>query len=163
MCTRENRLDIMYKYALSNGLCKNKGNFAELMGVAGSNLSKALNGDSRYLTDNFLIRVNSVLNNVFSLDWVLNGTPPMMKEQHSNTVVIHNDASGDSVRTGNINEDNNVVGTQSAGSADITTAQYKRMLAEKELLLAEKDKQIAELRKDKENLMQLLTNITTRQ
>ncbi len=83
MCTRENRLDIMYKYALSNGLCKNKGKFAELVGVAGSNLSKAFNGDVRYLTDNFLIRVNSVLDNVFSLDWVLNGTLPMMKELHN--------------------------------------------------------------------------------
>lgn len=153
----------MYKYALTNELCKNKGKFAELVGVSGSTLSKAFSGEEKYLSDIFMIRVNTALNNVFSLDWVLNGTPPMMKEQHSNTVVIHNDASGDSVRTGNINGDNNVVGTQSAGSADITTAQYKRMLAEKELLLAEKDKQIAELRKDKENLMQLLTNITTRQ
>ncbi len=153
---KEVRLDTMYQYALTHGLCKNKGNFAELIGVANSNLSKAFKGDERYLTDAFLIRVNNALNNVFSFDWVLNGTPPMMKEQHSNTVVIHNDASGDSVRTGNINGDNNVVGTQNTSNADITTAQYKRMLAEK-------DKQIAELRKDKENLMQLLTNITTRQ
>lgn len=157
MCTRENRLEIMYKYALANELCKNKGKFAELVGVNGSTLSKAFGGEEKYLSDIFMIRVNTALGNVFSLDWVLNGTLPMMKEQHNNTVVIHNDASGDSVRTGNINGDNNVVGTQnSAGVADITVAQYKQMLAEK-------DKQIAELRKDKENLMQLLTNITTRQ
>lgn len=164
MCTRENRLEIMYKYALTNELCKNKGKFAELVGVNGSTLSKAFSGEEKYLSDIFMIRVNTALGNVFSLEWVLNGTLPMMKEQHNNTVVIHNDASGDSVRTGNINGDNNVVGTQSnAGNADTTIAQYKRMLADKELLLAEKDKQIAELRKDKENLMQLLTNITTRQ
>lgn len=30
MCARENRLEIMYKYALTNELCKNKGKFAEI-------------------------------------------------------------------------------------------------------------------------------------
>ena len=80
---RANRLDTMYRYAIANELCKNKGNFAELIGITNSTLSKAFSGEEKYLSDAFLIRVNNALNNVFSLDWVLNGTLPMMKEQPS--------------------------------------------------------------------------------
>lgn len=77
---RVDRLDTMYRYALTRELCKNKGNFAELIGVTNSTLSKAFSGEEKYLSDAFLIRVNNALNNVFSLDWVLYGTGEMLKE-----------------------------------------------------------------------------------
>ena len=161
---RADRLDTMYRYAIANELCKNKGNFAELIGVTNSTLSKAFSGEEKYLSDAFLIRVNNALNNVFSVDWLLYGTLPMLKEKQGNTIVIRNDASGDSVRTGNITGNHNIVSTRSeTDPAVVTTIQdYKRLLAEKELLLSEREKQIAELQKDKESLMQLLTNLTAK-
>ncbi len=87
---RADRLDTMYQYALTQGLCKNKGNFAGLIGITSSTLSKAFSGEEKYLSDAFLIRVNNALNNVFSFDWVLNGTLPMLR---AGSVAERTDAS----------------------------------------------------------------------
>lgn len=93
-----------------------------------------------------------------SAEWLLRGTGDMLNKQ-ADTIIIHNDASGDSVRTGNINGDHNIVGSHNGAAPNTGTNtmqdDYKR-------LLVEKDKQIADLRKDKENLMQLLTNLTAK-
>lgn len=89
-----------------------------------------------------------------SAEWLLRGVGDMIKTQEINTIVIKNDASGNSVRTGNITGDNNVVGTHN----DIPTMNGAQ---DYKCLLAEKDKQILALQKDKDNLMRLLTNLTS--
>lgn len=92
-----------------------------------------------------------------SAEWIFRGTGDMLKRQQADTIIIRNDASGDSVRTGNITGDHNVVSTHNGVAPAATTMQddYKR-------LLAEKDKQITDLQKDKDNLMLLLTNLTAK-
>lgn len=77
---REERLEVMYKYAISKGICTNKGGFATKVGVNSSTLSKAFSGEEKYLSDIFLIRVNNALDNVFSLDWLLNGVGDMYRQ-----------------------------------------------------------------------------------
>lgn len=72
-----NRLNKMYEYAIENSLCKNKKEFASLIGVYPSNLSKAFGGESGFMTDKFLLRVNEALGNVFLMEWVLYGTGEM--------------------------------------------------------------------------------------
>ena len=47
----------IYNQARMRGLCKNQGEFAELLAMNQSTISKALQGDERYLTDNFIRRV----------------------------------------------------------------------------------------------------------
>jgi hypothetical protein len=71
------RLRKMYEYAVEHSLCKNKKEFAALIGVHASNLSKAFGSESGFLTDKFLLRVNQSIGNVFAISWVLYGEGDM--------------------------------------------------------------------------------------
>lgn len=81
---KEDRLVEMYNYARSHNLCKNKGTFAELVGFAPTNLSRAFNGMPRFLTDNLLLRANEALSNVFSTQWLLTGEGEMYANNSNN-------------------------------------------------------------------------------
>ena len=78
--TNLDRLTKMYEYALENSLCKNKKEFAALIGIHASNLSKAFGCESGFLTDKFLLRVNQSIGNVFSISWVLYGEGDMFAQ-----------------------------------------------------------------------------------
>ena len=45
--------------ARMRGICKTQGEFARLLGMNNGTISKALQGDDRYLTDNFIKRVQT--------------------------------------------------------------------------------------------------------
>ena len=47
----------IYDAARTAGMCHNQGEFAELLGIHPSTISAALKGNEKYLTDNFLRRV----------------------------------------------------------------------------------------------------------
>lgn len=74
------RLRKMYEYAVERSLCKNKKEFAALIGVHASNLSKAFGCESGFLTDKFLLRVNQSIGNAFSVSWVLYGEGDMFAQ-----------------------------------------------------------------------------------
>lgn len=74
------RLRKMYEYAIEHSLCKNKKEFAALIGVHASNLSKAFGSESGFLTDKFLLRVNQSIGNVFTISWVLYGEGDMFAQ-----------------------------------------------------------------------------------
>lgn len=74
------RLRKMYEYAIEHSLCKNKKEFAALVGVHASNLSKAFGSESGFLTDKFLLRVNQSIGNVFAISWVLYGEGDMFAQ-----------------------------------------------------------------------------------
>jgi hypothetical protein len=74
------RLRKMYEYAVEHSLCKNKKEFAALIGVHASNLSKAFGSESGFLTDKFLLRVNQSIGNVFAISWVLYGEGDMFAQ-----------------------------------------------------------------------------------
>ena len=78
------RLQEMFEYAKKKGICKTKQEFSKHIGIANSNLSHAFNGDTRYLNDNLLKRVNESLDNAFSLEWLMYGTGEMYA--HNNNV-----------------------------------------------------------------------------
>lgn len=75
------RLRKMYEYAVEQSLCKNKKEFAALIGVHASNLSKAFSCESGFLTDKFLLRVNQAIGSAFATEWVLYGTGEMYAVQ----------------------------------------------------------------------------------
>ncbi len=81
------KLQQMFEYAKQKGICKTKQEFAKHIGIANSNLSSAFNGDTRYLNDNLLKRINESLENVFSLEWLMYGTGEMYA--HNNNVQAH--------------------------------------------------------------------------
>lgn len=77
------RLQEMFEYAKKKGICKTKQEFSKHIGIANSNLSHAFNGDTRYLNDNLLKRVNESLDNAFSLEWLMYGTGDMHAQNNN--------------------------------------------------------------------------------
>lgn len=164
---KSQRLSQMYEYARTNGMCRNKRSFAELLGIDNGNLSKAFGNDAKYMTDSLLIRVNNALGNVFSFDWLLTGNGEMLNGS--------NDSTGDSIHhnSGNVATRGAHI-TTSTDEKDRIIAQLQSQIAtlqaqidaqheHAELLqsqIATLQAQIAELKADKQNLMQLLTNLT---
>lgn len=80
MIQKVERLQKMYDYARSNNLCKNKATFANLVGFAASNISRAFSGVPRYLTDSLLTRINQAIGCPFSTSWVLYGEGDMFAQ-----------------------------------------------------------------------------------
>ena len=89
---RATRLSKMFDYAKSMGMCRTKQEFSKLLGLPNSNLSHAFNGDTRYLTDNMLLRVNEGLGNIFSLRWLLYGEGEMLVSNNINIEHTHTHA-----------------------------------------------------------------------
>ena len=54
---KKDYINRIYNQARMRGICKNQGDFAELLAMNPSTISKALQGDEKYLTDNFIRRV----------------------------------------------------------------------------------------------------------
>lgn len=76
---RLDRLNKMYEYACAKKLCKNKKTFAALLNMNEGNLSSAFSGkDTRYLTNNLLLRANAALGDVFNPSWLLYGEGNML-------------------------------------------------------------------------------------
>lgn len=144
---KSQRLNQMYEYARTNGMCKNKRSFAEVLGIDSGNLSKAFGNDTKYMTDSLLIRVNNALGNVFSFDWLLTGRGDMLMPIPQTTNV--NVDMGD-----NIHHNSGNVATHGAHITNITTTPTTPAMTipatpasdnDKDLLIAQLQAQIATL------------------
>lgn len=65
------RLNEAYEYLRDNGKVHTKKDLAEAMGANRVNISKAFNGDEKYLTKSFLIRLNNTFGDIFDIGWLL--------------------------------------------------------------------------------------------
>lgn len=78
---RTKRLKSAVLYLISKEIISEKSpqkDIAQKMGATNStNTNYALNGNKRYLTDNFLRRFNTSFNNIFSIEWLLTGKGEM--------------------------------------------------------------------------------------
>lgn len=70
---REERLVAAYDYLKSKGMAHKQQDIAEAMNTNKSNISHALNGDQRFLTDSFLRRFNAAYGNIFNDKWLVEG------------------------------------------------------------------------------------------
>ena len=67
-----------YEYLRSVGKAHKQQDIADTMGVSKENISRAFNGNERYLTESFLNRFNEAYGNIFNSDWLLTGHGPML-------------------------------------------------------------------------------------
>lgn len=77
----ENKVDRMitaYEYLRSIGRAHKQQDIAEKMATDKSNVSRAMKGDKKYLTDRFLHRFNRAFDNIFNEDWLLTGEGEML-------------------------------------------------------------------------------------
>ena len=81
METKKDYINRIYNEARSRGLCHRQVEFAELLGMNQSTISKALQGDEKYLTDNLVKRIKT---------WekqVLGTTSPVMQQEKPDIVI----------------------------------------------------------------------------
>lgn len=76
--TRQERFNKVLDYCVRNNFAKSQRKFAEAIGYDAGPISKAKNGDERYLTDKLFVAIERTFHPVFSLDWLLYGRGPMI-------------------------------------------------------------------------------------
>lgn len=72
-----------YKHLRSIGKVHTKTDVANIMHASRSNVTAALNGDSKFLTDNFLERFNVAFGNTFNIKWLMTGEGDMLSSTSS--------------------------------------------------------------------------------
>lgn len=114
------RLNKGFEYLRSIGMVHTQADVAKAMGASRPNVSSALKGDGKVLTDKFLKRFANAFD-VLSQDWLLTGEGPMLTSDLSGSV--HQQSSGD--YSPNVNGSGNVVG--GGAVEDMATALRKAL------------------------------------
>ena len=95
----EKRLRAVYDYFRYKGKVKTQKEFAALIEMGANNLSSALNGDMRYLTEGTFRKVVAASGNTISLQWLLTGEGDMVVGEQSidknnkNIIPLYDDAA----------------------------------------------------------------------
>lgn len=117
------RLHKGFEYLRNIGMVHTQADVAKAMGASRPNVSSALKGDEKVLTDKFLKRFANAFD-VLSQDWLLTGEGPMLTSDLSGSV--HQQSSGDNPP--NVNGSGNVVGGVGGGAVeDMATALRKAL------------------------------------
>jgi hypothetical protein len=84
-------------------------NIAEKLDSEKSVVSRALNGDEKYLTDNFIVKLNAAYGDEFNNDWLMTGKGEMLNIQNlenaNNSIAIGRDANGSEIHITSQNVD----------------------------------------------------------
>lgn len=73
------RIKKAYDFLRSKGIVHTQQDVADIMGVKKENISRAFNGNDKYLTTNFIIRFNNAFGNIFNTDWIIKEEGEMIK------------------------------------------------------------------------------------
>ena len=82
-----NNLREAYDYLRSLGKVHTQKDIADIMGSTPPNVSKAFNGDSKYLTQNFLSRFNHAFGDIFNSDWLSGEGENMLRSKNDVAVI----------------------------------------------------------------------------
>ena len=115
METKKDYLNRIYHLAVITGLCTQKREFAELLGVNRSGLSSAMNGDEKNLTDSLIRKVEA-----FAIVHGLEGNAP--------TTIVQPEPEVKPKRTIEIPEETLELYTSLAKSVDRLSAMVERMM-----------------------------------
>lgn len=74
---RKDRFSRACSFLKDEGVIKKQEDIAKAMGVSSTNISNAINGRIRVLTDDFLVSFAGAFKQI-SIEWLLNGTGPML-------------------------------------------------------------------------------------
>lgn len=75
---KKDRFQKAFNYLKRCGIISSQTDIATTMETYSQNISRAYNGDERYLTDKFLNRFNTAFGNIFNIDWLQNGNGEML-------------------------------------------------------------------------------------
>ncbi len=77
----EKRIRAVFDFLRLKGVVKNQKEFAGLIGIGANNLSGALNGDKRYLTEGLCRKIVNATDGKVSFAWLLSGDGEMIVEE----------------------------------------------------------------------------------
>lgn len=77
---RTKRLNEAFNYLRYSGLISTQKDLSDALGSSPANISKALKGDERVLTDNFLVRLSDAFSDISSA-WLLTGEGEMLSSE----------------------------------------------------------------------------------
>lgn len=156
--SRAERFNLLYNTLRDMGLYHTQVEFAEIMKSSKTNVSSALKGDERVLTDRFLKRFyNTFIENLsqYSLGWLLTGQGEMLVRDESEINVFGNgNALGAAANVTN----NTTYGSCSAENsrADATLNKVLDMLVASQARIDEIQKQLFEHNSNSAKLLDLL-------
>lgn len=79
MIERKYRLQTAFEFLRNQGKVHTQKDVARIMQTTEPNISAALKGSERVLTDKFLRRFNTAFNNIFSDNWLISGEGEMLQ------------------------------------------------------------------------------------
>lgn len=144
---KNKRLEKAIEYLRSNGKVHTQKDVAMVMGATPANVSGALKGNEKILTDNFLRRFNRAFGNIFNIDWLVNGIGDMFCPPISGTSEedIDKGLYGSNIIQGDGNHHN----TQHSGGDDAKDKEIEALKGKIDLqgkMIADKDEEIKFLR-----------------
>lgn len=74
---KKERFKAIFSFLKNKGKIHNQADLAKKIGASEATISKALKGDEKSLTDSLFQRINKAFDNIFSLDWMIDGNEPM--------------------------------------------------------------------------------------
>ncbi len=95
------RLKTAFNYLKFKGLVKSQKKLAKDIGTSEPCVSYAMNGNEKYLTKNFLIKLNNAYNNIFNMSWLLTGEGEMLASSQPSTTIASNNTYGDNASGNN--------------------------------------------------------------
>ena len=95
------RLKTAFNYLKFKGLVKSQKKLAKDIGTSEPCVSYAMNGNEKYLTKNFLIKLNNAYNNIFNISWLLTGKGEMLASSQPSTTIASNNTYGDNASGNN--------------------------------------------------------------
>lgn len=76
----------LYSYLRYKGLVHTQKDLSDILGSSPSNISSAMRGEERSLTNNLLLRINRAFNSIFNEDWLLRGEGNMLADDKQPTI-----------------------------------------------------------------------------
>ncbi len=93
---KEKTLKKAFDHLRNTGKAHTQQDVANKMGVSKTNISRAFNGDDKYLTNNFLLRFNEAYDNIFDYNWLITGEGEMINNnQNVNSQLNFGSINGD--------------------------------------------------------------------
>lgn len=80
---RTQRFNEAYDYLIWRHVIRKQGDLGKIMGTSRTNISAALNGNPKVLTESFMRRFYLQFQQYFNLDWLLYGEGEMLKDSTS--------------------------------------------------------------------------------
>jgi hypothetical protein len=142
---RKERLHLAVNYLVENGtICPKEPqkNLAEKTGLDTQSIAGAIDGNELFLTDGFFRKFNMSFENIFSIEWLLNGKGKMLSEEEKQQINQNVNVDGDIIGTEVVCGHNvHVVGISNNDEIEC----LQRLLGEKDKIIKEKDEKIEEL------------------